>query len=138
MLAVSLFSEARPTVQGPRHVVTISESRHGELDEPRHLIRRAIVAVKAGRVAQRRPQATAIKANSLIFAAALKAKEIAGWSQARTYDPLPDFLELRDVAARRLPPPAAENCPIAQCHAAISASISEFKSVSAAQRMGYE
>ena len=136
MLAVRLFSETGPAVQGPRHVVTITESRPGELDEPRHLIRRAIAAVKAGKVARRKPKVTAIKVNSLILGAALRAKEIAGWSRARAYDPLPDFLELRDVAARRLPPSAAEGCPIAECLAALDDSISQFESVSAVQRMG--
>lgn len=137
MLAVRLFSETGPAVQGPRHVVTISESRPGELDEPRHLIRRAIAAVKAGRVARRKPLATAIKMNSLILVAALKAKKIGGWSRDRTYDPLPDFLELRDVAARRLWSSAAANCLIAEYRAVLDDCISLFEGVSVVQRMGY-
>lgn len=136
MLAVKLLSENRPADQGPRHVVIISETRPRELDEPRHLIRRAIAAAKAGRAARRKPSVTAMKVNSLILTAALRAKAIVAWSRARTYDPLPDFLELRDVATRRLSPSAAVDCPIAACLAALDDSISQFESVSAAQRLG--
>ena len=87
-------------------------------------------------MARRKPLATAIKMNSLIFIAALRAKEIGGWSRDRTYDPLPDFLELQDVAARRLRSSAAADCVIADYHAVLADCISLFEGVSVVQRMG--
>ena len=120
----------------PRAVVIITETRPNEANEPRHLIRRAIYAIGAGRNFKSKHRTTALKVISLLLHASQRARAIGGWSRSRTYDPLPDFIKLRDVAVARMGPLRVGNNPVAKMLEALDANVRDFLEVTADQRMG--
>lgn len=117
------------------HIVTIAESRPGEANEPRHLIRRAIAALKAGKAIRKQTE-TVLKAQALLLLAGLRAKAIGGWSSSKTYDPLPDFQELLAVAQARLRQGRGDAALVHEFLEAIRGCIHDFREASPAQRMG--
>jgi hypothetical protein len=90
--------------------VQVRESRPGEWDEPRHFLRRAIFVLNSRKSVNRNRAAAAQKAYALFELAFMRAIEIGTWSPTpEYYDPLPDLVELRDMAAKRLGGVADEN-----------------------------
>ena len=119
----------------PTHFVTITESRPGEADEPRHLIRRAIYAVKAGKAEKRKAAPVARKVIALTLAAALRAKALRRWSTTGSYDPIPDIRELRQLVRNRLRPARGEHALVADLLETLDACIGDLQA-SPAQGMG--
>ena len=120
----------------PRAVVTITESRPNEADEPRHLIRRAIYAIRVGKNYKSKHRSTALKVVALMVRASQRARAIGSWSSSHTYDPLPDFINLRDAAVARMGPPRVGNNPVALMLETLDLIVREFHHTTADQRMG--
>ena len=142
MLSVKTFNASFACPQGapaphayPTYFVTIKESRPGEADEPRHLIRRAIYAVRAGKMDKRKAAPVARKVIGLTLAAALRAKALRGWFSAAPYDPLPDLRELRNLVKLRLRPARGEHELVADLLETLDACITDLQP-STAQRTG--
>ena len=112
----------------PTHFVTITESRPGEADEPRHLIRRAIYAVKVGKAEKRKAAPVARKVIALTLAAALRAKALRRWSTTGSYDPLADLRELRELVRLRLRPARGEHELVADLLKTLSGCIRDLQS----------
>lgn len=141
MLSVKLFSELSPEAQAARaarfyrpNTVFVTESRPGEGGEPRHFFRRAIYALKP-KFTRRDTTAAALKAFALMDIGASVGNSIGRWSQSGGYDPVPDFLELRELAATRLGPVGNESRAVVLLRTAIDAYLSGFLSLTPAQRM---
>ena len=127
MLSVKTFSELSPEIQAGTPapfrdpgLVFVTESRPGELGEPWFLLRRALHILRAGKTVARDPAKAALKAHGLIDLAALGVQSIGAWSTTgRPYDPSPDVIELKKLAAKRLGPKTADDHPIAKFRLAI-------------------
>ena len=117
-------------------LVIITGSRSNEADEPRHLIRRATYAIRAGKNFKSKHRNTALKVIALMALASQRARAIGGWSLSHNYDPLPDFINLRDAAVARMAPPRVGTNPVALMLEALDANVRNFLDVTADQRMG--
>ncbi|MES2493712.1 MAG: hypothetical protein V4579_10585 [Pseudomonadota bacterium] len=87
-------------LRGPNAII-IRESRPGEGNEPRHFVRRAILALK-GKAAGRNVARSVMKADALMFFGCAVATSMSRWSLDGSYDPLSDLRELRARATRML------------------------------------
>ena len=114
----------------------ITESRPHEADEPRHLIRRAIYAIRVGKNFKSKHRSTALKVVALMVRASQRARAIGSWSSSHTYDPLPDFINLRDAAVARMGPPRVGNNPVALMLETLDLIVRECVETTAEQRMG--
>lgn len=118
------------------HVVTITESRPGEADEPRHFIRRAIAVLKAGGTTSQNKTEKVLKAQALLALAFKRAQVIRSWSSSKNYDPLPDLRELQKVSKARLQQGSGAanlNAAFLEC---LDGCIGDLLEASPAQRMG--
>ena len=93
-------------LRGPDAVV-IRESFEGEASEPRHFLRRAVMALK-GKTAARNVEAAFNKADALLFFGCAAAAKMGRWAKVGEYDPRPDFRELRRRAMRLTARPGNE------------------------------
>lgn len=115
--------------------IQIRESRPGEGREPRHFLRRAIVILKS-KSAGRDPETAALKAFALMDISASVKVTLGRWSVLGEYDPLPDFLEIRELATARLARFANQYPPVSRFLSAIDAYVGGLLMLSPTQRMG--
>jgi hypothetical protein len=123
-------------VKLPEHLILITGCHSGELDEPQNLIRQAAKSIRSCKPTEQGRTKATLKGIGLLLAASLRAKEIGGWSSARLYDPLPEFIDLRMLATKFLGPVLSENDQIALFRDCIDGIIRDFLEVTAAQRIG--
>lgn len=108
----------------PKYLTQIVGNRPGELDEPRNLILEAIYVLTAAEAVRSKSTATALKVVGLLSASTLAAKAIGGkWSTSGSYDPLPDYLTLQELAKTKLPKLRGANHPISLLRTGIAGSI---------------
>lgn len=115
--------------------IQIRESRPGEGREPRHFLRRAIFILKS-KSASRDLETAALKAFALMDISASVKVALGRWSVLGVYDPLPDFLEIRELATARLAPFANKCLPVSRFLGAINAYVSGLIMLTPTQRMG--
>ena len=114
--------------------IQIRESRPGEGREPRHYLRRAIFILKS-KSASRDPETATLKAFALMDISASAKVALGRWSVLGGYDPLPDFLELLELATARLAPFANKCLPVSLFLGAINAYVGGLVTLTPAQRM---
>ncbi|MFC3172918.1 hypothetical protein ACFOD9_01490 [Novosphingobium bradum] len=141
MLDVKLITELSAAEQaalppgqwGPRSVI-IREAFPGKGREPRHFFRRASLALK-GKAAARNVEAACLKAYALMESGCGVAVAAGGFSQAGGYDPLPDFREVQQRAARLKARPGGESFPARRFREALAGWVRLFEQYSATERM---
>ena len=105
-MQVSLFRRSTVDDQAavasglPRNLITI-DGWTDELQEPRPFIKHAIKAFGSSKLVGKKREIVALKIIGLLSTASLRAQKIRDWSRDGDYDPLPDFLTLRRLAADR-------------------------------------
>lgn len=107
----------------PDKWVQITGQHEGELEEPRNFIREAARTIKTGKAIGRKHSITALRATHLMMAACTSAKVIGRWSATPGYNPLPDLVALRALAAARLGPVRGSGHPVTVFRAEVAGTI---------------
>ena len=78
----------------------------------------------------------ALKAFALIDTAWAEAALLGDWSPSNTYDPLPDFIDLRHVATECFGRDSSSHRPTAKLLALLNDLVAGLRCLTVAQRMG--
>ena len=112
----------------PKYLTLIEGTRPGELHEPGNLIREAISVLRGCEASRGKSAAATFKVIGLLYASALAAKSLGGrWSTCGTYDPLPDYLTIEELAKTKLPKLRGPKHPISLLRSAIAGSIASLR-----------
>lgn len=106
----------------PNSLVLIIGQHEGEMDEPVNFIREASRIIQTGRAAERSHSDTAAQALVLLQAACASAMRTGRWSPPG-HDPIPDLVELSELATARLGPVRKNGHVVTDFRSAVAALI---------------